>query len=280
MKNNYIFKKLSMKYAVFLVLFGLFCNVANAELIMSAPPRESAKDGEKYYGPIARYISKIIGEKVVYTHPKSWTSYTKAMRAGKYDIVFDGPHFVAWRMRHVKHVPLARLDGTLDFMVLAKSADKKVNSKRDLIGKSICGLASPNLATVSAFAMYNNPVIQPDIEIVKGGGSTVMKKFFNGECKYVVIRDQLYKKLSAEKKAQIKIIAKSKSLPNQTISVSTKITKLKRDKIAASLTSKQGAVVADRLLSRFSKKKKYFIRTKTKEYEDLEFLLEGVVWGW
>jgi len=280
MKNNYIFRKSSIKCGALLVLFGFFCSVANAELVMSAPPRESLKDGEKYYGPIAAYLSKIIGEKVVYTHPKSWTSYTKTMRAGKYDIVFDGPHFVAWRMKHVKHVPLARLDGTLDFMVLAKSADKKVNSKRDLIGKSICGLASPNLATVSAFAMYNNPVIQPDIEIIKGGGRTVMKKFFNGECKYVVIRDQLYKKLPAEKKAQIKILARSASMPNQTISVSTKISKLKRNKIIASLTSKQGAAVADSLLTRFSKKKKYFIRTKAKEYEDLEYLLEGVVWGW
>ena len=151
---------------------------------------------------------------------------------------------------------------------------------RDLIGKSICGLASPNLGTVSTFAMYNNPVIQPDIMVIEGSMKTVMKKFLKGECQYAVVRDKLYKKLSVDKKKMVKIVGKSQSLPNQTISVSTKITKPKRNKIAAMLMSEQGAEIADRLLTRFSKKKKYFIPVKVNEFNGLEDMLEGVVFGW
>jgi len=271
---------LALKCGLFCLLFGFFCSAVNAKLVLSAPPRETLQDGEKYYAPIAKYLSKVLREEVVYEHPVNWTNYTRDMRAGKYDIVFDGPHFVAWRMKHVKHIPIARLAGTLDFMVLAKKTDKKVNSMRDLIGKSICGLASPNLGTVSAFAMYNNPVIQPDIKIISGGMKTVMKKFLQGECQYAVVRDKLYKKLPTDTKKLLKIVAKSQPVPNQTISVSTKITQLKRDKIAATLTSEQGAAVADLLLTRFSKKKKYFIPAKVHEFNGLEDLLEGVVWGW
>ena len=280
MNNNCSTRLMWLKYGVICVLFGLFCSAANAKLVMSAPPRETLLDGEKYYAPIAKYLSKVLGEKVVYEHPENWPKYTSDMRSGKYDIVFDGPHFVAWRMKHVKHVPIARLSGTLDFMVLAKKTDTRVNSMRDLVGKSICGLASPNLGTVSAFAMYNNPVIQPDIMVVEGGMKTVMKKFLKGECQYAVVRDKLYKKLPADKKEMIKIVGRSQSLPNQTISVSTKINKLKRNKIAATLTSERGAEIADQLLSRFSKKKKYFIPAKVNEFNGLEDLLEGVVWGW
>jgi len=280
MNNNCSLCVLCLKYGVFIVLFGFFCGVANAKLIMSAPPRETIQDGEKYYAPIAKYLSKVLDEKVVYEHPKNWSYYTRDMRSGKYDIVFDGPHFVAWRIKHVKHVPIARLAGTLDFMVLAKKTDKKANSMRDLIGKSICGLASPNLGTVSTFAMYNNPVIQPDIMVVEGSMKTVMKKFLNGECQYAVVRDKLYKKLPTDTKKLVKIVGKSRSLPNQTISVSTKITQLNRNKMAVMLMSEQGAAVADQLLTRFSKKKKYFIPVKANEFNGLEDMLEGVVWGW
>ena len=273
-------KKLVLGFGRLTIIMGLFCSVANASIILSAPPRETIKDGEKFYAPIAKHLSLILGEKVVYEHPKNWTEYTRNMRDGKYDIVFDGPHFVAWRMKHVNHVPVARLDGTLDFFILAKKSDTKANSMRDLVGQSICGLASPNLGTVSAFALFENPVIQPEITIIKGGMKTVMQKFLSGECHYAIVRDKVYKKLPQEKKDIIKIIAKSKSFPNQAISVSTKITKLNRDKIVAALTSPQGAQAADKLLDRFSKKNKYFIPAKDREFDNLENLLEGVVWGW
>lgn len=268
---------------LFLVLFGftyLFPQPAEADYVLSAPPRETPEEGKKYYEPIANALSALLAVPVVYKHPGGWMEYTLAMRAGKYDIVFDGPHFVAWRMRHVGHIPLVRLDGRLQFYVLAKKSDIKGTSMRSVIGREVCGLASPNLGTVSVFAMYENPVMQPVIRRVEGGMKTVMKKFLQGECAYAVVRDKLFKKLPKAQKDVIKIIGKSTPWPNQTISVTQKIGKADRDRIVKLLTSKRGALIAEKLLRRFSKKKPYFIPAKTREYRDLELLLEGVVWGW
>lgn len=258
----------------------LFPQSAEADYVLSAPPRESPEDGEKFYGPIANALSALLGVPVTYKHPGGWMKYTLGMRAGQYDIVFDGPHFVAWRMKHVGHIPLVRLDGKLQFYVLAKKSDLKGNSMRSVIGKELCGLASPNLGTVSVFAMYDNPVMQPVIRRVSGGFKVIMKKFLQGECDYAVVRDKLFKKLPQAQKDTIKIIEKSTPWPNQTISVTQKIGKADRAKIVKFLTSKQGKTAAGKLLGRFSKKKPYFIPAKIKEYRDLELLLEGVVWGW
>ncbi|MEJ2181734.1 MAG: PhnD/SsuA/transferrin family substrate-binding protein [Gammaproteobacteria bacterium] len=258
----------------------LFLSTASAELILSAPPREKPDVGESYYAPIAKSLSKILGEPVVYRHPKSWHNYTKSMQAGKYDIVFDGPHFAAWRMSNTNHTAVARLPGHLGFVIMAKKDNAKVNKIEDLVAKKICGLASPNLGTMVVFSIFNNPVIQPDIKIVKGGMKKVMDKFLAGECEYAVVRDTVYKNLPDQAKKDIKIIVHSTPMPNQTITVTKKLDPDKRAKISSFMVSNDGAISASNLLNRFSKKKKYFIPVKTSEYVELEFLLQGVVYGW
>ena len=258
----------------------LFLSTASAELILSAPPREKPDVGESYYAPIAKSLSQILGEPVVYRHPKSWHNYTKSMQAGKYDIVFDGPHFAAWRMSNVNHTPVARLPGHLGFVIMAKKDNTKVNTIEDLVAKKICGLASPNLGTMVVFSIFNNPVIQPNIKIVKGGMKKVMEKFLAGECEYAVVRDTVYKNLPDHAKKDIKIIVYSAPMPNQTITVTNKLDADKRAKISSFMVSNDGAISASNLLTRFSKKKKYFIPVKTSEYVELELLLQGVVYGW
>ena len=70
-------------------------------LILSAPPRETAEAGMKIYGPIAQHLSKLLGVIVTYKHPGNWMTYQHEMRDDKYDIIFDGPHFISWREKHL-----------------------------------------------------------------------------------------------------------------------------------------------------------------------------------
>jgi ABC-type phosphate/phosphonate transport system substrate-binding protein len=266
-------------FFVFFTLLSTFTQ-AQAILILSAPPRETPEAGQEQYGVIAKELSNVLGIEVVYEHPGNWTRYATEMRAGKYDIVFDGPHFAAWRMKHVNHAPVVRLPGTLKFFILANADDKQIKSLRDLIGKNICGLASPNLATVAVFSMYNNPVIQPEIKVIKGGARNVMQAFFSGECRAAVVRDKVYLNLPQEKRNLLKIIDKSEDMPNQTITVSTKVSEYNRDKIQKYLTSSEGSKTAEKLLSIYSRNSKVFLPANDKEYINLEKLIEDVVYGW
>lgn len=47
------------------------CVVApvKADIIFTSPPRESHAKGLEVYQPIADYLSKVIGQKVVYQYP-------------------------------------------------------------------------------------------------------------------------------------------------------------------------------------------------------------------
>ena len=275
--------KISHLWKLFFAAFLVFTAspVVNADLILSAPPRENEKSGSEDYEPIAQLMSQVLGTKVIYKHPRNWTEYAAEMRAGGYDFVFDGPHFAAWRMKNVQHVPLVRLSGSLGFVVVAKSNDTGVKTLRDLLGKSICSLASPNLGAVSVFSLYDNPVYQPEFVNIKGGMPNVLKTFMaSDQCRAAVLRDEFYNALTDEKKKQLKVLANSPSMPNQTLTVSSKINPEDRARLEKALTSAQGASAGDQLLERFSKKQKFFIPAKPEEYNNLERLLEGVVFGW
>jgi ABC-type phosphate/phosphonate transport system substrate-binding protein len=273
--TGYVFK------IVFLV-FILSISNAQAELILSAPPRESLKAGNELYGPLAEHLTQLLGERVVYKHPDNWLHYQRELRNDVYDVVFDGPHFVSWRIKHLKHSVLVKLPGTLEFFIVTKKSDDKITELKDLIGKKICGISPPNLATMTVIDQFKNPVRQPDILPVRGGFKQVYKEFSSGSCDAAVFRNNYYyKKLSKDNRAMTRTLYESTPLPNQAISVSTRINAKNQDKIVQSLTHGEGQNIARTIVKRFGGKKvKSFVPASQNEYLQQAELLEGVVFGW
>jgi len=255
----------------------------SAEFVMTAPPRENPEAGAKIYQPLAEYLSTILGEKVVYKHPKNWLQYQRDLRHDAYDIVFDGPHFVSWRMAHLKHDVLVKLPGTLEFVIVVNKDDSEIKEMKNLVGKKICGIPPPNLATLTVIEQFNNPVRQPIIWGVQGGFPKVYETFRKGGCRAAVFRTTYYyKKLTDADRASLRILYHSKALPNQAISVSQRVGSKYKDKIIRSLTLEEtGKKAAQGITQRFGgKKAPPFVAATTKEYEDHTQLLEGVVFGW
>jgi len=268
---------------IFIVTFALFSisiKAAYADYVLTAPPRESEARGEEIYGPIADKLSELLGEKVVYEHAETWAAYTKNMRDGRYDIVFDGPHFVGWRHRHLEHTPVAKLPGDLEFYIVAKSDNPRINSKRQLIGKKICAMPSPNLATDLVYSLFSNPVLQPTIYEIKGGLHQAYQAFLKGDCDATLFRSNQFNKLSESERSKLKIVVKTDPMPNQTFSISKRLLS-KRQQITTFFRSDAGKQAGDALLERFSKNKKYFTETPSSDqYELAANILEGVVFGW
>lgn len=267
-----------------LVLSGVYTTAFAKELILSAPPRETAEMGMKMYGPIAVHLSKLLGVKVTYKHPANWLTYQREMRHDKYDIVFDGPHFISWRVQHLGHEVLLKLPGKLQFILVTAKDNAEVTKPDDLIGKNICGISPPNLSTLSVLAYYRNPVRQPVIKGIKGGMGKVFKSLVSNnkkKCHAAVLRTSFYnRKLTKEQQARIKTIFKSKAMPNQGISVSKRISPELKLRIIKSLSSGGGVSSTKKLLKRFAGKAKSFIRVEENEYAGYNNLLEGVIFGW
>jgi len=263
------------------VLLLVFQN-ANAELILSAPPRENPAAGKALYGPLAAYLSGVLGEKVVYHHPNNWLEYQRDLRHDMFDIVFDGPHFVSWRVAHLHHDVLVKLPGSLEFNIIVKSSDQQIKKLSDLIGRKICGIPPPNLASLTAIEQFQNPVRQPVLWGVQGGNPSVLKAFNKGECRAAVLLTTYFnKKLSDEERANYRVIFQSKAVPNQAISVSSRVNSKYKQEIIRSLTlNEKGKQATKGILKRFGGNNTAFIAAKKNEYLDQTNLLEGVIFGW
>ena len=246
------------------------------DLVFTAPPREKPEAGEKTYGPLVAHLSKLLGKKVVYVHPRNWLNYQREMRDDKYDIVFDGPHFISWRMAHLNHDVLVKLTGTLEFFLLAEKDDVEIAKHDDLVGKNICCISPPNLSSLSILALFPNPVQQPVLKGVTGGMGGVYSTFSNNKnnCRAWILRTSFYKK-------KLKEEDRAKPIPNQGISVSKRLSARDKSLMLQSLTLGDGVKASQPILTRFGgKNAKPMVPAKTEEYRGHNLLLEGVIFGW
>ena len=261
-----------------LALLAMFSTTALAkEYVFSAPPRGPAAKETAVYGPIARYLSKATGKNIVYKHPDNWLNYQNQMQKGNYDLVFDGPHFIGWRMDKVQHQPLAKLPGKLSFVVFVKNDNKEVNNPSDLAGRTLCGLAPPNLATLTMYNQFPNPMRQPLVVEVKSFPAGY-KKVMEGGCTAGVMRDKLFNKLQSQNGNLGRVIWSSNGTANQGFSAGPKFSESEKVSLAKSLLAADATPHMDKFFERFSKKNKALLPANTQEYAGLGILLRDV-WG-
>ncbi len=223
------------------------------DLVLSAPPRGKLEEEKKTFDPVAAYLSKATGRKIVYKHIDNWLSYQSEMQKGKIDIVFDGPHFASWRMYALKHEPVAKLPGKLGFVAVVKTDNKEINDVNDLAGHRVCAFAPPNLATLTFLAEFDNPARQPRIVNVESFGQAY-KMMLAGKCQAAVLRDSMYKKAEGDTKKS-RIIFQSPGIANQTFTIGPRMTLEERTKAAQALTSPEAQVAMKEFLGRYSQGK-------------------------
>ena len=272
-----------METKINLTIVAFFCALfslpATADLILTAPPRESAARGEELYAPLADVLTTQLGQTVVYARARDWIEYSTKMKQDKYDIIFDGAHFAAWRIKHLEHTPIAKLPGELTFVVVTHKDDKTQNRMRDLINAPLCAQASPNLGTMAVLAYFTNPMIQPDLHEV-GSLAEVYEQFKSGKCKAALFQDKFLNKLPVEEKSKLKVMFTSSRYPDQTVTVSKRVTDRQRVVLAELLTRPSGIAATQELLKQYTKQAKRFDPVNPQEFAGLEALLEGVLWGW
>ncbi len=247
------------------------------DIIFSSPPRESIKEGNLMYGAIASYLSEVIDHRVIYKHPANWLIYTTNMQNDVYDLVFDGPHFISYRMAKHKHTPLVKLPGQLDFVIISRKDNYRVTELKDLAGRPVCSHAPPNLATLTLQAQFDNPLRQPrllETHGFKNAYTGVIKK----TCEAAPIPSKVYKKFNqGETQGQTRILFKSQPLPQQAFSVSSRVGPVLRAKITAALLDQKGNQATAKLRKRFAGGRA-LTQADPKHYAGLAYLLKNV-WG-
>jgi ABC-type phosphate/phosphonate transport system substrate-binding protein len=253
---------------------------AEDHLVLSAAPRETPEQAEQLYGPLAERMSELLGRPVIYRHPGSWLAYQRDMRNDAYDILLDGPHLISWRMEEIGHQPLVRMPGGLRFYVVAPEHDSPVKALDDLVAKRICAVAPPNLASLVVLAQYPDVIRQPLIHPARRGMRHAFDEFRAGRCEAVALPTNFYDNiLSEEDRRGTRVIFHSDPLPNQGISVSSRVGGEERARLVELFTT-VGEQSTAPILQRFARGAEAFIPASEAEYQPHYRLLQGVIFGW
>jgi ABC-type phosphate/phosphonate transport system substrate-binding protein len=248
----------------------------NGALVFSAPPRESAAEGNATYGPIAEYLSQILGKPVTYKHSDNWLTYQTDMQKGNYDLVLDGPHFTGWRIAKYNHNPLVKFPGDLLFVVVVKRDNTKVSDIKQLVGRPVCGMSSPNLGTLTLLNQFDNPARQPVI-VSTIGWDNIYKGLVSGRCAGAVLPLVNLQKFDKDSN-YTRVIYRSASLPNQAFSAGPRISLQDQIKIKQALLSPQADGATAQLRNVYAIDSP-FVPAKREEYAALGSMLKDI-WGY
>jgi ABC-type phosphate/phosphonate transport system substrate-binding protein len=258
---------------VLALTWSQFC--AGDVYVFSAHPHETAEDGQKDYDPIAELLTKATSKRFIYRHSNNWPSYIKDMRSGKFDLIFDGPHFVSWRVAKLGHTPLVRLPGKLDFVIVSRKNDEVVFDLTDLAGHKVCAHTPPNLATLTMQTQFTNPVRQPQIFEINGF-KNIYAELLKGKCRGAVIPSALYTTFNnGNSKGKTRILYLSEPLPRQAITAGPRIPENIQTVIRAVLLSPHGSVATRRLRERFANGAQ-MVTTNKDEYQGFAAMLNNV----
>lgn len=241
-------------------------------LVFTAPPRESADRGEQIYGPIAAYLGKVTGKKIVYKYPGTWGLYRTEMLNGDYDIIFDGGHFADYRARKLGYHIVAKIPTLQQFVIIVRS-DDKATKVDDLVGQTFCSPPPPNQGALRALFEFKDPARQPiTVPITSKFWPSVYKGVVTGRCRGGVMVRAIFQKLNKDGAA--KPVYTSPTQPNQAFSISPRVSPEVRAKIAAALiaTSPEAASATAKLRERF-KVGDHFVAANNAEYAGLGDLL-------
>jgi ABC-type phosphate/phosphonate transport system substrate-binding protein len=257
-----------------LALSGLsLAAAANEEYVFGFPPREAATKAEEIYQPIADYLSQATGKKFSIKPADNWLKYDTEMQKGAYDLVFDGPQFIGWRMAKQAHAPLVSLDGNLVFVVITRKDDLRAHGIKEMAGRRVCAVNPPNLATLTLYSQFDNPARQPFL-VSAASFDDAFQGLTGSKCEAAVMPAAVAAKLDAQR--QTRTLFTSKLLPNQGFSASPRIPLAVQQEITQALLAPAGKAVTAKLRAEYGNKD--LISASRQQYEGLGVLLKDV-WG-
>lgn len=241
----------------------------NRDLVFGAAPRGSYAEDAAIYEPIADYLSRVTGRRVVYRHSDNWLSYSKDMTSGAYDLVFDDPALNSWRIERIDHRPLVKLSDDLVFVVVARADDPRVKELKHLAGHGVCAYAAPNLGTLTLMSQFDNPVRRPVI-VESRSWDDAYRSLMDGKCAGIVMPLKYEQNLRAD---TVKVLYQHRPLPNQAFSAGPRVPADLQETIRKALLSDAGREATAKLREVYAAKE--FVTASPAEYAGLGKLLQN-----
>ena len=269
---------LPVAVVVLLIMFPVYARGQIAQSlakpwILSAPPRGSVSSQRALYDPLAKYLATVTHHKIIYRDPRNWLTYSRDMVDGRYDLIFDGPHFTSWRDRHLGYEPLVHAPEPLVFVVVTRRTEKLTRLSQ-LAGRMVCVYPPPYLGTLALLSQFPDVARQPYLVLIHGWLAAYTGLIAKRCAASVLPANNLeqYEK----GRHLMHVLYRAPSYPNQALSAGTRIPQAIQALIRAALLSTAGQQVSRPLRHSFGVTQ--FVPANRHEYAGLGHLLDNTLY--
>ncbi len=242
-----------------------------AEYVFTAPPRESVERGVEIYKPVADFLTQATGERFIYRHPQTWSEYSRGMQNKEFDLVFDGPHFVSWRVQNIQHEVILKLPQLMIWRVITGKNNSNIHTLDDLVGRTICAPKSPNFGMLTMMSHFPNPDREP-IHVITKGWKDGYNGVVSGKCEAAVLPKTNHKKFDPREE-KTRSVHNHLPYPNQAITTGSKISPALKARVVDALLSEDGQKSLSRLRDRFTRGAE-LVSAESEEYEGISMVLK------
>lgn len=169
-----------MPYIVIFFVHAIFVSALGAKVLtFGVVPQQSSMEMIKEWQPIAGYLEKATGEKIILKVERSIPEFEKALYSGEYDIAYMSPYHYVVAHKREGYRALIRDEKNLAGIVVARKTDG-INDISMLKGKQFL-FPSPDAFAATLLVKY---------ELLKKYGIDIDKE---KKCRYVNSHDSVYK---------------------------------------------------------------------------------------
>lgn len=197
------------------------------------------------------------------------------MRSSKYHLLFDEPHLVSWRIENLQHIPLVKLTGTINFVVVTRASDYSILQLKELAGRPVCAQVPPLMDSLILFAQFKNPSRQPQLRRVRSA-QVGYRELLDDGCRGAVLPLRFYEGLTRTER-QAHVLFLSETFPNWALSADSAMSSTVRDQIRATILNPAHSALMRKLNNVFSNTDN-IQAASTSEYLGYTYLLEDF-WG-
>ena len=205
------------------------------DLVFIIQPILNEEQTQRAYQPLADYLGKIAGKRVVIRTLPNFVAYWEVMRQNNgYDLVLDAAHFTDYRAKKLGFKVLAKIPDTVSYSLIV-GAGALVIDPIELIGKTIATPSAPSVGAARLNAMYPNPVRQPVI-VDSGTAEESIQMLLKNKVQAAMVPTPLVSQQMAQG-GGISVATTTEPIPHIALSAAPRLNAELREKIRAALVN-------------------------------------------
>ena len=205
------------------------------DLVFIIQPILNEEQTKRAYQPLADYLGKIAGKRVVIRTLPNFVAYWEVMRlSNAYDLVLDAAHFTDYRAKKLGFKVLAKIPDTVSYSLIVGSGALVIDPI-ELIGKTVATPGAPSVGAARLNAMYPNPVRQPVI-VDSGTAEESIQMLLKNKVQAAMVPTPLVSQQMAQG-GGISVVTTTEPIPHIALSAAPRLNAELREKIRAALVN-------------------------------------------